>query len=101
VLSDGALIIKSVLPTRESTAAPQARPLAALTREALGVVWAARLRAAREAGQLRTVRGAAAWLAQPEIREVLEEFRQRNLSFVEEQARWGVGPLFDAVRYEM
>ena len=88
MLSDASVTIKSVLPTPQDSAAPQARPLSALTREELGRVWATTLREAREAGELRNVRGAAAWLSRPAVRLVLAEFRRRELQLIAERAFW-------------
>ena len=95
MLSDRGVTIKSMRPTRGSTAAPQAPPLSALTREELGRVWARELRAARLAGQLRSVRGAAAWLADPAVREVLDEFRRRFLEREVERDEWMCRSVFD------
>jgi len=88
MLSDGAVTIKSVLPTPQDSAAPQARPLSVLTRSELGRVWASTLREAREAGELRSVRGAAVWLARPAVRLVLDEFKRRALLEQYERALW-------------
>jgi len=91
MLSDAAVTIKSVLPTPQDSAAPQARPLSALTREELGRVWARVLREAREAGELRSVRGAAAvWLSRPAVRVVLDEFKRRALQEQAERALWSL-----------
>ena len=43
---------------------------------------------ARLSGQLRSVRGAAQWLAVPEVKMVLEEFRRRFLERESERDRW-------------
>jgi len=90
MLSDAAVTIKSVLPTPQDSAAPQARPLSALTREELGRVWARVLREAREAGELRSVRGAAVWLSRPAVRVVLDEFKRRALREQAERALWSL-----------
>lgn len=88
MLSDGCFTIKSVPPTRESTAAPQARPLSALTREDLGAAWARALARARSDGELRSARGTAAWLRRPDVVELLDEFRDRAMTRVAEVHFW-------------
>lgn len=72
-------------PTRESTVEPKARPFRFLTRAELGRVWATELRHAREEGELRSCRGAAAWLARPLVRELLREFKSRALDVQHER----------------
>lgn len=88
--SDAGVTINIVPPTPESTVAPQARPLSALTREELGRSWSRCLRDGMAERRSRRGGGTLDWLRRADVEQHLAEFRRRMLAERAERATWAL-----------